>query len=605
MATESSIKTRRMPVAAVPALPPTLRDLPTLAGWIAIGVGIVVLLGWLLNVEPLKSMVPGVLSMKANTAVCFVLVGIALVLRSQPAIGPIGRATNLACLWATLAIALVTGAQYAYGGNFGFDQLLFREPAGALGPVVPGRMAPSTVLAFTALSSALILGAHWRRTVIVLAVATMSLAYLSVLDFLFDAQGPTILAASNEMAVNTAVTMAIVSAAALAGLGPANPFAVLAGSSPTAVMLRRLLILSVVAPVALAWLRLEGQWLGLYDTSYGTSLIVVAITAVSVIAITHSGRWAHRVESARRAIEIERDELFDLSADLLAVFGADGRFRRVNQAWQVTLGYRADELIGRPLFDLIHPEDLERTTAEAKRHFGDGERVHAFANRYRHRDGSYRWLEWMSRMHADNSVAFAVARDITERKSAEDQRLRRHRALESRNEKLSDQALRDALTGLFNRRHFDGSIVRLEKRWRRVPVAQRPPIAVILFDLDHFGALNKLHGHQTGDAVLRTFAAILKSRFRESDLVARYGGEEFVAVLEGATSADAVRVAEDVRTAFAHTFESAAGEGSVRSTVSAGCAQVGEDLELLAALSVADVWLSQAKRGGRNQVVGL
>ena len=86
---------------------------------------------------------------------------------------------------------------------------------------------------------------------------------------------------------------------------------------------------------------------------------------------------------------------------------------------------------------------------------------------------------------------------------------------------------------------------------RRLPIDERPPLAAILFDLDLFGAFNKFHGHQTGDAVLRAFGKLVRERFRASDLVARYGGEEFVAILDGTGRDDAVRIAEETRTAFA------------------------------------------------------
>jgi GGDEF domain-containing protein len=94
---------------------------------------------------------------------------------------------------------------------------------------------------------------------------------------------------------------------------------------------------------------------------------------------------------------------------------------------------------------------------------------------------------------------------------------------------VSELAMRDGLTGLYNRRHFEASLEEMLRRHARRRGVQIP-VAAIMFDLDHFGRLNKQHGHQTGDAVLRTFAGILQERFRASDLVARYGGEEFVAI---------------------------------------------------------------------------
>jgi len=164
-------------------------------------------------------------------------------------------------------------------------------------------------------------------------------------------------------------------------------------------------------------------------------------------------------------------------------------------------------------------------------------------------------------------------------------------------------AIRDPLTGLFNRRHFDAAAELILARWRRDREAARP-IAAVMFDLDHFGELNNTYGHQTGDAVLREFAGILKTRFRSADLVARYGGEEFVVVLEGSTLADAARVAEEIRTALAARVVRGPDGGEVRVTVSAGCSALDPaNVTREALIEAADQALYQAKRGGRDRVV--
>lgn len=124
-----------------------------------------------------------------------------------------------------------------------------------------------------------------------------------------------------------------------------------------------------------------------------------------------------------------------------------------------------------------------------------------------------------------------------------------------------------------------------------------------MFDLDDFGSFNKLHGHQTGDAVLRGFGKLVLERFRASDIVARYGGEEFVAILDGTGRDDAFRIAEEVRLAFAgQTFRGASGE-RLFATVSAGCAELGPEDGLREFLGACDVGLAMAKGAGRNQVV--
>lgn len=123
---------------------------------------------------------------------------------------------------------------------------------------------------------------------------------------------------------------------------------------------------------------------------------------------------------SRRNLEERLRRHEELSLDLIATANFDGFFTRVNPAWTRTLGYSAEELMTEPFLDFVHPDDREATLAEAERQTKAGEPVLQFANRYRHKDGSYRWLEWMSRPDAEAGELIAVARDITVRKQAEE-----------------------------------------------------------------------------------------------------------------------------------------------------------------------------------------
>jgi diguanylate cyclase (GGDEF)-like protein len=169
---------------------------------------------------------------------------------------------------------------------------------------------------------------------------------------------------------------------------------------------------------------------------------------------------------------------------------------------------------------------------------------------------------------------------------------------------VEELAVRDPLTGLYNRRHFDEALDRMLAAHRRERLGAPRPISAILFDLDRFGAFNKEHGHQVGDAVLRAFADVLRQRFRPSDLVARLGGEEFIAVLDGADRHGAVAAADEVRALLAQRPIDV-GEGDrVLVTVSAGCAELDPaDATRESLLRTADVALFMAKRAGRDRVV--
>jgi PAS domain S-box-containing protein len=107
------------------------------------------------------------------------------------------------------------------------------------------------------------------------------------------------------------------------------------------------------------------------------------------------------------------ERFFELSLDMLCLAGFDGYFKRLNPAWEQILGFSREELLGRPFLDFIHPDDVEKTR-EATRSLIAGAIVTSFENRYRSKDGSYRWLLWYARPLVENESIYAVARDVTE-----------------------------------------------------------------------------------------------------------------------------------------------------------------------------------------------
>src|SRR5262249_44671248 len=123
--------------------------------------------------------------------------------------------------------------------------------------------------------------------------------------------------------------------------------------------------------------------------------------------------------SERRRLEEELDQFFALSLDLLCISGFDGIFRRVNPAWEQTLGYPAAEMLSRPFLDFGPPEDRPATQTEMRRLIGGADTIH-FENRYSHKDGSYRWFSWKARPVLGRRLIYAVARDITEAHKAEE-----------------------------------------------------------------------------------------------------------------------------------------------------------------------------------------
>jgi len=143
----------------------------------------------------------------------------------------------------------------------------------------------------------------------------------------------------------------------------------------------------------------------------------------------------------RRRAQEELDRFFALSLDMLCIAGFDGYFKRVNPSWGRILGYSESELLSRPYFDFIHPDDRDVTREQAGR-LVDGHAITYFENRYLHKDGTVRWLLWTSNPFAQQQIVYASARDITEQKAADETMRTYHRDLEISQHALEEQTAR-------------------------------------------------------------------------------------------------------------------------------------------------------------------
>lgn len=163
-------------------------------------------------------------------------------------------------------------------------------------------------------------------------------------------------------------------------------------------------------------------------------------------------------------------------------------------------------------------------------------------------------------------------------------------------EKVQTLASRDALTGLYNRRHMQDRLVDSAKRHERY--GER--FTVVLVDLDHFKRINDVHGHRVGDEALMAFASAATLALRESDTVGRWGGEEFLFILPNTSPAKALVALDRLRAALQHCSISSRVPG-LRVAFSAGIAQHDLAAPVHRTLERADHALYQAKTGGRNR----
>ncbi|WP_165617659.1 GGDEF domain-containing protein [Klenkia soli] len=335
---------------------------------------------------------------------------------------------------------------------------------------------------------------------------------------------------------------------------------------------------------------------------------VVDLTPLFFIVTGLVAGWAILRTGLLELVPVARDQVVETMTDGVLVTDEVGRVIDLNPAARRMLAAlrpgAGPAVLGRPLAELAGA-DLLRTVLP------DGPAA----------DGTYEtgravveaapgcWLDVQSVPVASAGRRIGrvtVVRDVTEAqlREADLRRLAQQLAeqvatVDRLRAAVAEEAVRDPLTGLHNRRHLDRTLLHALAR----SVDDGLPVAVVLVDVDRFKSVNDRFGHATGDAVLCAVAAELRAGTRSGDTVARAGGEEFVLVLPGADEAEALARAETVRARVGALVHVVPG-GVLTVTLSAGVAvaRSGGDgaAELL---SRADRALYRAKSGGRDRVV--
>ena len=222
-----------------------------------------------------------------------------------------------------------------------------------------------------------------------------------------------------------------------------------------------------------------------------------------------------RAEDALRHSEENARRLIENLNDVIMVLDAEGHLTYISPSVERTLGFQPHEEIGRSIFDFIHADDAVRAQEMIADTLGAPGFSRSMEVRIRHKNGHWRTMEVVGNAVLDpNGVATIVvnARDLTER-----QRLQAE---------LRRMSVTDDLTGLNNRRGFFMLAEQEMKLARRL----KKDLLLVFVDLDDFKSINDTHGHQVGDQALVETAEILRTTFRESDVLARLGGDEFVAL---------------------------------------------------------------------------
>jgi PAS domain S-box-containing protein len=258
------------------------------------GVGLAVLCGWALGIEGLKGVLPGFVTMKANTALCFTLAGAALAFRGRPPL-------RLACAAAILVLAGLTLTQEFTGADFGIDQILVRDSLTAPQTVAPGRMSPATALGFILSAAALLLlgaGTPVRPAAEALALSAGATGAIAILGYAYGVEELYHLPGFTSMALHTAAAFVTLATGILCARpdGIAGVFASPGGGGRLA---RRLLPLALLIPASFGWLAELGQRAELFAPAQGTAVFASMMTIAMVALIWRAALSLETSEAAR------------------------------------------------------------------------------------------------------------------------------------------------------------------------------------------------------------------------------------------------------------------------------------------------------------------
>ena len=305
-----------------------------------------------------------------------------------------------------------------------------------------------------------------------------------------------------------------------------------------------------------------------------------------------------RAEDSRMLADRFKSVVENIGEVIFRIDGA-GRWAYLNPAWEALSGFAISQSLGRSWLECVDGVDRAQLADRVRPVLAGEAKAMRRVVRF-NTAGGPRWMELFVQCLRDPDGmimgATGTLRDIDDRKRLEEHVMTAKRRAEQRAREATLLASTDELTGIANRRAFMRQLDReiagaAEFGW---------PLAVAMFDVDHFKLVNDRHGHAVGDRVLQQIAQRAGSAVRSGDLVGRLGGEEFGILMPGATTEDATIVAERLREAM----EMAGAEHSdlPRVTVSVGIASREDQREAGALLAAADAALYAAKGAGRNRV---
>ncbi|MBE9162030.1 PAS domain-containing hybrid sensor histidine kinase/response regulator [Tychonema sp. LEGE 06208] len=430
-----------------------------MASLFVIAIGCLVLLGWQFDISLLKSGFPGMTStMKANTAVCFLLAGVSLRLLQYQRLTRLHYRVAQGTAGFIIIIGMLTLSEYLFGWHLGIDELLFRDVVSSATPY-PGRMGVNTALNFVLMGLALLLlGQNLQWGIWLAQICSIVAALISLLAFfghIFEVNIFTqLIVVTTTQALNTILTFFILYGGILWLRPKEGLMQEVTSSLVGGVMLRWFLPWATLFPVAMNWFSLQGQKLGWYNAEFGYALRSIIMVLTFSILIWGTARFLNQIDFNRQQTQVELQKLneslenlvtertesvrksqarfagiLEIANDAIISVDRTQRITLFNQGAEKIFGYKTEEVLGQPL-SLLLPEQFRTAHQHHVQQFAKcsgaarsmGERGEILGRR---QDGTQFPAEAsISKLEiADETVFTVILRDISDRKQREQELL--------------------------------------------------------------------------------------------------------------------------------------------------------------------------------------
>jgi two-component system cell cycle sensor histidine kinase/response regulator CckA len=426
-------------IALVPsafhALP---KSFPKIASIIVIFISCLVLIGWLLHIAAFKNVSFGLLTMKFNSALIFILASASLILFEAQR-NPKTRFVARSLAFIVTIFSLATLSQYLFGWELGIDQLFVHESTN--NSLYPGRMASSTAMKFSLLGLALCFIDQRRNWIVhLLAIAALLLSLISFIGYLYQVQPLYTITNYSIVGLYTTICFIILSVGILFTHPDFGLMKIVLSNSPGGVMARRLLPAAIFLIITIGLLRLMGERAGLYNMEIGLSLMVLASIITLSSIILWNAQMLYRMDIERKqteeallATEERYRDLFENANDIIYLHDLQGNFTSINRMTTQLTGYTSDEASHLNITQIIAPEYVEFVKKNLTEKLSEKAEATIYKLEILCKDGHILPVEVSSRLVYKEGKPVAIqgiARDISERHELEDQ-LRQAQKMES------------------------------------------------------------------------------------------------------------------------------------------------------------------------------